>query len=928
MHSTSGTRPRFRLILPSLAVLFSLTSPAQNTGTVAGTVFDAQSGRPVVGAKILIDGQSGTGLGTDTNGAFVIQLSPGTYKFKYTAPNYLETTVEPVEVKAGEVTDASTVMPLVGTTTTVDVVEKVGAVAASAEASLAERKLSATVSDAMSSEEIRNTVASDAAGALEKVTGVSIVDNGYVFVRGLGERYSATMLNNAMVPTTEPERRVVPLDLFPSSLIDNIKVLKTYSPDLPGEFSGGLVQMLTTDFPTQKTFRVTLNYGFNTVTTFNRFNGYAGGGRDFFGFEDGTRALPSIIPSDNRLFVGRFTDQQFQDFGRAFATNWETAPTGSMRPAQTYSVAGGNTYRNGKLGIVGALTFTNHPQRVDELQRFLVNSGGGRPQIFTDYPDFQSNTEAAKLGGVLNIAYRFNPSNKVVLRNTLTRDTDKESRIFSGLSGGTGNIVESTRLRYVERGLISTGIEGDHAFTKLGNSVLHWQFTHSSSKRDEPDLRETIRGLQANGRYSYLNLPESGFRFFNNLNDKIYEPQADFSKPFYRGWLSGLFKFGYRGTIRRRDFSARRFRYFPVRAQTIDFTQPTNTVLGANNIRPDGFVVREITRATDTYDASMNIHGGFAMVDLSLGPRWRLITGARVEDADIEVVTIDALVPGARPSSALLKNRDPLPAINVIYQLTAKQNLRFGYSKTVNRPDFRELSPFEFTNVVGGYSTVGNPDLKRATIDNFDLRWEWFLGGNQILAASYFYKKFTDPIEQIYRPTASELRQSFLNVAGANNQGLELEFRKNLAVVSPKMRQLALGANFTFVSSDVVIPVDRFPQLTSRERPLVGQSRFIYNTTLEWVRPEWRSNARMFVNSVSRRLTDVGTFRLPDVYQEHNTFVDVVYQYDIREKGKWTLRITGENLTDNNYRWTQAEFLVRNFRIGRTFTAGFSFSIF
>jgi outer membrane receptor protein involved in Fe transport len=911
-----------------LLALFAEVLAAQGTGTVAGSVFDAQSGRPIVGASIQIDGQTGKELITGTDGGFLIQLSPGTYKLKFIAENYVDTAVDGVEVKAGEVVDASTVMPLKGTTTTVEVVEKVSAVAASAEASLTERKLAVSVSDSLSSEEIRNTVASDAAGALEKVTGVSIVDNGYVFVRGLGERYSATMLNNAMVPTTEPERRVVPLDLFPSSLIDNIKVLKTYSPDLPGEFSGGLVQMLTTDFPAQKKLRVTLNYGFNTVTTFNRFNGYSGGGLDFFGFEDGTRGLPSVIPSSDRLFVGRFTDEQFQQFGRAFANNWQTAPTGSMRPAQTYSIAGGNTYRKGKLGIVGALTFTNHPQRVDELQRFLVNSGGGRPEIFTDYPSFQSNTEAAKLGGVLNLAYRFNASNKMVLRNTLTRDTDKESRIFSGLSGGTGNYVESTRLRYIERSLISTGLEGDHALTRLGNSVFRWQFTHSASQRDEPDLRESIRGLQPNGSYVFLNLPESGFRFFNNLNDTIYEPQSDFSKPFYRGRLSGLFKFGYRGTVRRRDFAARRFRYFPTRAQTIDFTQPTNVVLGANNIRPDGFVVREITRATDTYDASMNIHGGFAMVDLALGPRWRIITGARVEDANIEVVTLDPLVPGARPTSANLSNRDALPAVNLIYQATARQNIRAGYSKTVNRPDFRELSPFEFTNVVGGYSTVGNPDLRRATINNFDLRWEWFPGGNQIIAASYFFKKFADPIEQIYRPTASELRQSFLNVDGANNQGVEVEVRKNLAVVSPKMRQLALGANFTFVSSNVEIPVDRFPQLTSRERPLVGQSRFIFNTIAEWVRPEWRSNARMFVNSVSRRLTDVGTFRLPDVYQERNTFVDVVYQYQIKESGAWTLRFTGENLTDNNYRWTQHEFLVRDFRIGRTFTAGISFSIF
>src|SRR5262249_34152552 len=217
--------------------------------------------------------------------------------------------------------EASTVMSNKSTATTVEVTEKVGAVA-TAEAMLSERKLAPSVSDSMSRDEIRKTVASDAAGAVEKVTGVSIVDNGYVYVRGLGERYSATMLNNAMLTTTEPERRVVPLDLFPAALIDNITVLKTYTPDLPGEFSGGLVQMRTVEFPTTKIFNVSLSYGFNTRTTFDPFEGYHGGKRDFLGFDDGTRSLPGVVPEE-RLFPGSFTDEEFQKFGRSFPVNWE-----------------------------------------------------------------------------------------------------------------------------------------------------------------------------------------------------------------------------------------------------------------------------------------------------------------------------------------------------------------------------------------------------------------------------------------------------------------------------------------------------------------------------------------------------------------------------------------------------------------------------
>ncbi|MEJ7607480.1 MAG: TonB-dependent receptor [Bryobacteraceae bacterium] len=280
-----------------------------------------------------------------------------------------------------------------------------------------------------------------------------------------------------------------------------------------------------------------------------------------------------------------------------------------------------------------------------------------------------------------------------------------------------------------------------------------------------------------------------------------------------------------------------------------------------------------------------------------------------------------------QPSVASLKNRDPLPGVNLIYQLSSRQNLRFGYSRTLSRPDFRELSPFEFTNVVGGYSTLGNPNLRRATIDNFDVRWEYFPGGSQIIAASYFFKDFTDPIETTIRATA-DIRQTFLNAEGARNQGVELEYRRSLGSVSPRLSQFSLGANVTIVDSQVQIPKDEGVLLTSTSRPLVGQSRYIFNIISEWARPQWHSSARFYVNSVSRRITDVGTFGLSDIYQERNTFLDFVYQYEIGEKGRWNIRFAAENLADNRYHWTQGSLLQRDFRMGRNFNIGTSFSFF
>lgn len=918
-------RPLLYLTLASSLLFPALAAQSDAPkGTVSGTVFDGANGHPIRQAVVAVKSTPEIQTVTGLDGKFTLSLPAGAYQLSFQAPKYLESVIEKVEVKAGENTEASTVLASASAVTSVEVSASVSAVTATAEAMLMERKLAPAVSDGLSAEEIHQSVASDAAGALTKVTGVSVVDSGFVFVRGLGERYSSTMLNNAVIPTTEPEKRVVPLDLFPASLIDGIKVVKSYTPDLPGEFSGGVVQLTTVEFPTQKVLKFSATSGYNSRTSFRRFNSYAGGGNDAFGFDDGTRSLPGLIPSDQRLIQGKFTAQQLQAFGRSFADNWQPQQISSMRPQQSYSVVGGNTF--GRVGIVGALTFSNRPINQAETQRYLRQGGSG-PVVFTNYENFQSDTESSRLGGVLNLAIRLSPAHKLIFRNTLTRDSDKEAREFSGYDGTNDGNLWSQRLRWVERGLLSTGVEGNHSFAALGNSLVKWQFTYASSMRNEPDMREVIRGRLDDGRYIYLGLSSSGQRFFNNLTDHIYEPQVEWSKPFFKGAFTGIFSVGFRGTFRSRDFQARRFRFIPQRSSTLDLFAPSDQLFSTANIRPDGFQLNEFTRATDRYAANMDIYAGYAMVDMNLGPRWRLIGGVRVEDADIQVNTIDPLVPGAKPQMASLVNRDPMPSANVIYALTPRQNLRFGFAHTVSRPDFRELSPFDFNNVYGGFVTQGNPNLLRATINNSDARWEWFLGGNQIFAASFFAKTFTNPIEVTILPS-NDLRQTYVNAQGARNFGIEIESRTELRRFSPRLRDYAVQGNFTFVDSNIDIRPEDASLLTSQHRPLLGQSRYIYNVIADWKKPRWRSGARFDLNYVSRRISDVGTFGLPDIYQEGSIFMDFSYQYALTEDAKYVLRLTGENLGDNHYHWTQGEFTQRSYRLGRTFSVGITVSLF
>jgi TonB-dependent receptor len=810
-----------------------------------------------------------------------------------------------------------------GAATVVEVVEKADSISSTAEAMLVERKLSAVVSDSVGHQELSSGTSGDAAAALQKVTGVSVVGVGFVYVRGLGERYSATSLNGAMVPTTEPEKRVVPLDLFPTGMIDNIKVAKTYSPDVPAEFSGGLVQIQTTEFPPKPTLSISFKSGYNSMTSFHPFLTYPSGANDYFGFGSGARGIPSIV-GDNRLVQGAFDSSQLQNFGRAFSDNWQPSTVTSERPSMDWSINGGHTI--GKLGFAGALSFSNTPQVHQEQLRF-IRQNDNTPYIFTDYPDFREYSENARLGGVLNGAYRFSPNHKLLWRNTYTHDAEKTARQFTGLDGGTGNNVLDERLRFIERHLFSTGAQGDHNFPNVWNSFIHWQMTYSMSQRDEPDLREVVRGQLPDGSYQFLGLSNSGYRFFSGLRDRIYEPQFDWGVPFSKGPITGMLKVGVRVTKRNREFQARRFVFRPQRLSTLDLFAPSNQLFAPANIRSDGFQISEFTRSTDKYNATMDIYAGYAMVDLNIGPKWRISGGIRVEDANQLVTTIDNQIPGSVPVHAGLVNRDPVPAINAVYALTAKQNLRISYSRTLSRPDFRELSPFDFNNVLGGFITVGNANLKRASIDNYDVRWETFRGGNQLLAASFFLKEFHDPIEQTILPS-NDLRQTYNNAQGARNFGVELEARQSLNIISSRLREFSISSNFTFVDSNIKLYPKDATIVTSQSRPLLGQSRYVFNGSFQWTKHQWHSDARLFAGYVSRRISDVGTFRVPDIYQEATVNLDASYQYTMGERGQWAYKFEGENLTNNDFRWTQGAFTQRQYRLGRTFQVGISYSFF
>lgn len=933
--STSFFRlPLAAVLAAHLAVAPHLLGQADG-GTVIGFVYDASTGNAIPQVQVEMTGEVTITATTTIEGSFTLEGVPaGTYTVSYASANHQGVNVQGLEVLAGEIADASTVMSAKGETTVVEVRSTVAASVATQEAMLVERKLASTVSDTISAEEIRGGTSSDASEAIEKVTGVTTM-NDFVFVRGLDPRYSGTTLNNALLASTEPERRVVPLDLFPASLIDSIKVQKTYSPDLPGEFSAGLVQVETTEFPTRPTLSVSYSVGFNSQTQGRAFLDYPGGGRDFFGFDDGTRALPAAIPSDQRVDRFTFSRSELQEIGRSFSTNWERTQRDLSRPSMSWNVVAGNTF--GKLGVVGALTFSNALQSIFDQERnfyfpnpeaALGNANAGPPVPASQFA-YDESKESVRLGGVLNLSYQFNPAHKLSLRNFFSRDTDDATRYYEGFYEDFDTDIRNQRLRFIERTIRNSQLAGEHLFKGLGNSVFSWTMAYSAATRDEPDLRESLQIYQPRtDSFVFFDDSQSAFRMFNDLDETILNPSVDMLVPFFKGGFSGAVKFGANYASRGRNFRSRRFKYTLRRSRGLDLTLPPNELFAEDNIHSRAFEVGETTRVTDAYRGTRDVFGYYGMVELNLASRWRVIAGLRVEDVNQDVTTFNQFLSDSGREPAPFDTVNYLPAVNVIYALTTKQNLRAGYSQTVSRPDFRELARFGFLDLVGGLQTIGNPELDQTDISNYDFRWEYFPGSNQLLAASFFYKNFERPIERTMISAVALLR-TFSNARAAKNLGFEFEFRRGLDFVTPKMREFAVSSNFTFVDSNIDLEnIGERVVLTSLNRPMQGQSRYVANVIAEWARPKARSTARYYFNYFSSRITDVGAFGLPDVVQDGLGTMDFVYEFSLKGEGRWKLRVAAENL--NNARWflTQGGQTFLAYREGRTFTVGTSFRVY
>ncbi|HEX7807435.1 MAG TPA: TonB-dependent receptor, partial [Thermoanaerobaculia bacterium] len=779
----------------------------------------------------------------------------------------------------------------------------------------------------ISAEEIRKTPDSSAASVVERLTGVTLVGDKYVFVRGLGERYSGTTINGSTLPTTETEKRVVPLDLFPAKLLDNVNVVKTYTPDKPGDFGSGVVEMTTTQFPSSATFKLTLGTAYNSGATGESFRRYAGG-LDRFG--DGGQALSSSIPTDflkrrSTLDPSGFTPAQLETFGEAMVGKWTGATVSSASPSTDFALTYGDTF--GRLGVVVSAVSNHGFDVVDEEQRFFGVDVGNVLVPINDYA-LETNRETANTGFVGNISLRLNDSNRLFLNSVLTRDASSEDRFQAGLQSASGGDIRDYRVRYQLEEVLSTRLRGEHNLHNPGiGSLVEWSVAHSTASNDS-DLRENIYRESDPGVFELqTGFAESGKMEFFGLADEIDQAGLSYTTFFARpdGSWSGSLKGGVDHLVRTRDFDARRFRFTAAGSLNIDLTQTPDEIFTAENIGPNGFELREITGVNDAYDAEHTINAAYLMSDTTRG-KWRFIGGARYESSDQRVTTFNPF-DTSTGFDAINESNDVLPSLNVVYQLQPRTNLRFGYGRSLNRPEFRELSPFTFIEVAGGRSVAGNPDLTQATLDGFDVRWETFPSSGEVIAASAFYKKIDSPIERIVQPT-TDFRTSFVNADSATLYGLELEFRRSLETLLPSLQYWSVNVNYAYIQSDVTVGEHQFSVVTNKERPLEGQSDQTANVALQFLQPQWGTMFRLLGGYSGERLTEVGAFGLPDIYESSYLSLDVVLSQSISFAKGLEVKLAGTNLLDEKREFTQGGLTQRRFDPGRKVSLSLSYSPF
>ncbi|MGL5015895.1 MAG: TonB-dependent receptor domain-containing protein [Bacteroidales bacterium] len=895
-----------RSVLSVLATLFTFALSAQS-GWIEGVVMDKEYNETLPGAAVQIDGTT-IGVVTDFDGFYKLeQLAPGKYTLRFSYISYASQEVKDIEVKAGQPTRVDISLGKANLQLS-EVVVTGRRNMESENALLLERKLSTVAVESMGAREMSVKGISNVEDGVKKITGISVAGGNQVFVRGLGDRYSSTTMNGLTIASPNPDNKLIPLTLFPSSVVKNITVSKVYQPSSFGDYAGAHIDIETKENVGKDYLSISVSTGGVVGTMFNDFYSSDKTGVPYLGYSSGMKLTESI------------KDMSTSDFNRLkknpFNTTFNIAKQQAI-PELGLSISGGKSFdvAGNPLNVSLSANYSNGYTFYEDAYNSTLNAQGMKLDEFTSDKWLYETT----LSGLAQVNYSIGSRHRLAYNLLYVNSTEDTYSDREGYDAEGVELVASNSV-YRIYNLINNQLIGNHTLNdKLD---MTWKASYGFTSSDEPDRRQVMYLKTPNGLELFkLNQQETS-RYFGELTEDELVGRVDFN--YLLGGTekaSNRLKFGAAYRQKSRDFYSANF-YYNFKGFDPAISDVYNPdFISDSNLANGSYTIRKVSLPRNSYFADNKVMAGFVEAEYYLLPKLLLSGGLRYEYAN---QTVRYWNDAGKELTAELISNDLFPALNLKYDLRDTQNLRFSASRTVTRPSFIEMAPFEYKESYGGSAVRGYADLENGYNYNVDMRYEYYPSAGELISLSAYYKYLDNPIERVQEYAGSAI-QTFRNVDGGQVAGLEVELRKNL------VKDLKFGVNASYIYTRMELPKDGV--YTDKKRQLQGASPYLINADIMWA-PKFKNDRSMSLSLIYNlrgpRIHTVGINGVGNVVENAFNTLDFVGTYNINSKA--SIKFQAKNIINQDQKYTQevsdtgSTEVVEVFQRGTKVEVGFSYN--
>ncbi len=927
-----------------ITILFTAFSFAQTKSVIKGKITDKDmNNAPLAFANVSVKGSS-NGVTTNEKGEYSISLPSGEYVVVFSFIGY-ETIEKIIDLKPNQTIELNVALGSGGYKLD-DVVIKSVKKRNTETAILTEIKEAKQVVSAISAEQMAKGTDGNAAQAIQRIPGITIVDGKFVMIRGLSERYNNVLINGSLAPSTEIDKRTFSFDLVPTGLLDKMVIYKTGSADKPGDFSGGIISLNTIESTSDFT-KFDISFGYRSKTTFNDYLQSEGSNTDFVGIDNSFRPLPSSFPTTSQLNNSAATSQLRVDAARSLPNNFDTNSSNAFLDNSTgFSLGRKINLGNTKIFSVNALNYSTSYQSFSRsFRRYnFLNAGETRPTDWFTFNDMNYQQEV-RITALSNWSLKTAKS-KFTFKNLFNQIGENETTIREGINFNqqANNTLKNYMYAYKSRSIYMGQLNGDHNLNS--NNNIDWVVGYNYIRENEPDLRRfrTFKDVNSTSdNYTFQDPSSSNLfsgRYYGNLREFSANNGVNYTYTINRDSETEerspiKIKAGYLADYKFRIFKSRYVSYvlkdYLTSARKDELRNlPLSTIFSNENINnQNGWVLEEGTKPDDSYKADNTLLSGYINTELPLG-KFDINMGVRIENNTQKLRAFS----NGNPVNVDNPVTSILPSLNIGYNINEKSLVRAAYSRTVNRPEFREIAPFLFYDFEYEVLKFGNADLKVATIDNIDFRYEWYPSKGETVSIGGFYKKFTNPIEQIIQRTAEDPSFNFKNATSAVNYGAELEIKKSFKDLTniPILNRLSININASYIFSEV--DLGAAAQSQDSKRALQGQSPYIINGALGY-EDEKGLGINLIYNRFGNRIFSVGDDAFNTYYEIERNQLDATISKKFK---KLKVKLGLQNILNDPFKLMEDsnrdnkiskanDNVISSFKRGSLYTLGFSYNL-